>query len=50
MDTLHTKLQLLEENLKKSGSAMIAFSGGVDSAFLMAAAHRVLGEAAQFNI
>ena len=46
MDTLHTKLQLLEENLKKSGSAMIAFSGGVDSAFLMAAAHRVLGEAA----
>lgn len=46
MDTLHTKLQLLEENLKKSESVMIAFSGGVDSVFLMAAAHRVLGEAA----
>lgn len=46
MDNLHIKLQLLEQNLKKLQSAAVAFSGGVDSAFLMAVAHRTLGEAA----
>lgn len=46
MDTLHLKLQFLEQYLKNLGSAAVAFSGGVDSAFLMAAAHRALGTAA----
>ena len=46
MDILHTKLQRLEQYLKEQRSAVIAFSGGVDSAFLMRAAHRVLGQQA----
>jgi uncharacterized protein len=37
------KLQALEERLGKLGSVMVAYSGGVDSAFLAATAHRVLG-------
>ena len=36
--------QKLEEHLKKIQQAMIAYSGGVDSALLAFAAHRVLGE------
>jgi len=36
--------QKLEEHLKKRQQTMIAFSGGVDSALLAFAAHRVLGE------
>jgi uncharacterized protein len=36
--------QKLEEHLKKMQQAMIAYSGGVDSALLAFAAHRVLGE------
>lgn len=46
MDNPHIKLQLLEQNLKKLQSAAVAFSGGVDSAFLMAVAHQALGEQA----
>ena len=46
MDTLHAKLHRLEQYLKSLEGVVVAFSGGVDSAFLMAAAHRVLGEAA----
>jgi len=37
------KLQTLEERLGQLGSLMVAYSGGVDSAFLAATAHRVLG-------
>ena len=37
------KLGVLEERLGQLGSLMVAYSGGVDSAFLAATAHRVLG-------
>jgi uncharacterized protein len=37
------KLLALEDRLRALGSLMIAYSGGVDSAFLAAMAHRVLG-------
>ena len=36
------KLGQLEARLKELGSLMVAYSGGVDSAFLAATAHRVL--------
>jgi pyridinium-3,5-biscarboxylic acid mononucleotide sulfurtransferase len=38
------KLRALEAQLAALGSVMVAYSGGVDSAFLAATAHRVLGE------
>jgi uncharacterized protein len=38
------KLRLLEARLSQLGSLMVAYSGGVDSAFLAATAHRVLGD------
>ena len=37
------KLRALEARLRQLGSLMVAYSGGVDSAFLAATAHRVLG-------
>lgn len=37
------KLHALEARLRQLGSLMVAYSGGVDSAFLAATAHRVLG-------
>src|SRR6201993_609913 len=38
------KLQALELRLRDAGSLMVAYTGGVDSAFLAATAYRVLGE------
>jgi uncharacterized protein len=38
------KLHALEAQLGQLGSVMVAYSGGVDSAFLAATAHRVLGK------
>jgi pyridinium-3,5-biscarboxylic acid mononucleotide sulfurtransferase len=38
-----SKLTALEARLAQLGRVMVAYSGGVDSAFLAAAAHRVLG-------
>lgn len=40
------KYTILQENLKKLGSAAVAFSGGVDSAFLLKAAQEALGDRA----
>ena len=39
------KLRALEARLAELGSVMVAYSGGVDSAFLAGTAHRVLGSA-----
>jgi len=44
MDHLQQKLEGLKQDLKSLGSAAVAFSGGVDSAFLLAAARQVLGD------
>ncbi len=41
--SLDEKYKLLQDNIKSRGSAAIAFSGGVDSTFLVYAAHEVLG-------
>jgi pyridinium-3,5-biscarboxylic acid mononucleotide sulfurtransferase len=40
---VETNLHALEARLQQLGSLMVAYSGGVDSAFLAATAHRVLG-------
>src|SRR3954466_10671776 len=44
--TLDAKLDRLGEVLTHAGSVLVAFSGGADSAFLLAAAARALGRAA----
>jgi len=43
---LDAKLDLLRNELTRLGRVVVAFSGGADSAFLAAMAHRVLGDAA----
>jgi uncharacterized protein len=39
-----SKLQALQTRLGQLGSLMVAYSGGVDSAFLAATAHNILGD------
>lgn len=41
--TLEQKYELLKEYIKSLGSVAVAFSGGVDSTFLLRTAHDVLG-------
>jgi uncharacterized protein len=43
MEAARAKYALLQDRLASLGSALIGFSGGVDSAFLLAAARRELG-------
>ncbi|MDD5483534.1 MAG: ATP-dependent sacrificial sulfur transferase LarE [Kiritimatiellae bacterium] len=44
MTTIQKKLQALEKNLRKMKSLMVAYSGGLDSAFLAVMAAKTLGE------
>ena len=46
MDRLSEKYERLREYLTALGSAAVAFSGGADSSFLLAAAHQALGDKA----
>jgi uncharacterized protein len=43
IESAERRLHALEDRLQDLGSVMVAYSGGVDSAFLAATAHRVLG-------
>lgn len=43
MSTIYEKYDTLKDNIASLGSAAVAFSGGVDSTFLLRAAHEALG-------
>ena len=43
MDEMHEKLERLKDTLKGYGGVAVAFSGGVDSTFLLKVAHDALG-------
>src|SRR5258706_553963 len=43
MDELHTKLEFLRERIRKIKSCAVAFSGGVDSTFVLQVAQETLG-------
>jgi pyridinium-3,5-biscarboxylic acid mononucleotide sulfurtransferase len=45
-DVAHQKLAKLEDLLRDMGEVIVAYSGGVDSSFLLWAAHKVLGDRA----
>ena len=44
LDEVHRKKQALLDNLRSLDSLIVAFSGGVDSTYLLAAAHEALGK------
>jgi pyridinium-3,5-biscarboxylic acid mononucleotide sulfurtransferase len=44
MDSLEIKLQRLRDSFGAMGSVMVAFSGGVDSTFVLRVAHEVVAE------
>jgi uncharacterized protein len=46
MDDAHRKLELLRARLTDLGGVLVAYSGGVDSTFLLTVAHSVLGDQA----
>ena len=46
MEMSLTKLEQLQNLIRSYGSCMVAYSGGVDSAFLAVVAHQVLGDKA----
>ncbi|HWO29529.1 MAG TPA: ATP-dependent sacrificial sulfur transferase LarE [Candidatus Acidoferrum sp.] len=43
-DDLESKSERLQSNLRRLGRTLVAYSGGVDSAYLAWAAHQVLGD------